>query len=154
MVHINCIYNTSKFRLYWKTQHKRGSKPIQLQILGLNICTPCHKKETKGKCIFPFCIFVILANTVQRRQHFLRKMQFFSSHIPRKCATEDVPGISKIFGERCTATPAPPALVLRPGSLLHPKCGGLQRRKAPKRKERHVGNASRAKASIIASSAR
>ncbi len=154
MFNINCICNTSKFRLYWKTQQNRGSKPIQPQILALNICTPSIKKETKGKCIFPFCIFVILRNTIQRRQHFLRKMQFFSSQFSRKCATEDVPGISKIFGELVTATPAPPAWVLHPGSQQHGKCGRLQRCKAPEREERHVGMPSWAKASIIASSAR
>lgn len=40
-----------------------------------------------------------------------------------------------------TATPAPPALVLHQARSNIGKRGGLQRRKAPERKEWHVGNA-------------
>lgn len=83
------------------------------------------------------------------------RCNFSAAIFSRKCATEDVPGISKIFGERCnshaSATCIGVALRFAATSESVEDCSGV---KPPSGKNGTYAMPSRAKASIIASSAR
>ncbi len=70
------------------------------------------KKKQKGNASFPFVYSLFSRNTIQRRQHFLRKLQFFSSHISVNAQPKTSLGSAKYSVNAVTATPAPPALVI------------------------------------------
>lgn len=63
-----------------------------------------------------------------------------AARFSRKCSSDDVPGISRMLGERCSNHASATCIEVAQRSGHVGERGRLQRRDTAQREERHIGN--------------